>query len=223
MNHATAQTALMLQKTAVVYAKTGRAVYHSHHDMIRFWERAVRRADLPLRLTQGFNPRPRIIFPHALGLGIASRHEEVELELHARVAKDDLLRRIRLAAGDALEILAAVNLPPVKKSRQLERSDYLVTGWPAAAVPALPAAIAAILGRGDIVVERGAPDNRRRVDIRPYLRELAFEAETGGVRVVLAHTPAGSARPDEVAGEAAELVGADRRDLRIEKTGMELV
>lgn len=212
----------MLQKTAIIYGKSGPAIYHSHHDMIRFWERAVKRADLPLRLTQGFNPRPRIVFPHALGLGIASRHEEVELELHARVPKDELLARVRHAAGDTLDILDAVNLPPVKKSRQMRRSDYLVTGWPDGAVDKLPEAIGAILAREEIVVERGAPDNRRRADIRPYLGGLTVDPAAAALRIELIHTLTGSARPDEVTRLAAELVGADAHDLRIEKIDMAL-
>lgn len=213
----------MLQKTAVIYAKTGPAIYHSHHDMIRFWERAVKRAGLPVRLTQGFNPRPRIIFPHALGLGISSRHEEVELELFQPMAVEELLSRLRAAAGDTLEIRDAVNLPAVKKSRQMHTSEYSISGWPEPSRAGLPAALRDILAMDAIRVERGAPGNRREMDIRPYLRRLEFEPDDGTLRLVLVHTLTGSARPDEVGKLAAEATGADYRDLVIEKTAMRLV
>ncbi len=212
----------MAQKTAVVYSKTGPAIHHSHHDMIRFWERAVKRASLPVRMTQGFNPRPRIIFPHALGLGITSLHEEVELEFHTGIARGDLLDRLRAAAGDTLGILDAIPLPPVKKSRQIVSSDYRITGWTAAAREKLPEAASSILAMKEIIVERGAPDSRRSVDIRPYVRELLCEDASGALRLGLAHTQAGSARPDEIAKLAANLTGADSHDLAIEKTGMRL-
>lgn len=215
-------TTQMLQKTAVAYAKTGPAIYHSHHDMIRFWERAVRRAGLPVRLTQGFNPRPRIIFPHALGLGIASLREEVELELFRAVPVDELLDRVRAAAGDTLEITGAVNLPPVKKSRQMQTSSYLVRGWSDEGFSLLPGAVSAIVSLEEIVVERGAPDNRRRLDIRPFLGGLFCDPEERALRLDLIHTLTGSARPDEAARLAAERTGDDPCDLTILKTGMTL-
>lgn len=214
---------LMLQKTAVIYAKTGPAVYHSHHDMIRFWERAVKRADLPVRLTQGFNPRPRIIFPHALGLGIVSRHEEVELELYRPVGAEELLARLRNAAGDTLDILDAIDLPPVKKSRQMHTSEYSISGWPAEARPGLADAVRGILAMDAIQVERGAPGNRRSMDIRPFLRRLEYVVDDGALRLCLIHTLTGSARPDEVAKLAAQATGTDYHDLIIEKTAMHLV
>lgn len=190
--------------------------------MIRFWERAVKRAELPLRLTQGFNPRPRIIFPHALGLGIASRHEEVELELHARLGLPELLQRLRDAAGDTLEIRDAVNFPPVKKSRQLVASSYAISGWSAAAGPRLADAARGILGMESIPVERGAPGNRRSLDIRPFVAGLDYDAAEGVLILKLAHSNAGSARPDEIAKLAAAIVGDDPWVLAIEKTAMTL-
>lgn len=210
------------QKTVVVFQKTGPAIYHSHHDMIRFWERAIKRANLPMRLTQGFNPRPRIVFPHALGLGISSRHEEVELELHARLDLRDLLERIRLAAGDTLAIQDASNLPPVKKSRQLVASSYAITGWSETAMPQLPEAVSDILARQDIVVERGAADKRRSLDIRPFIAGLAYDDAAKALVLELSHSNAGSARPDEVAELAAGIVQDDPYRLAIEKTGMRL-
>ncbi|MDR1745136.1 MAG: TIGR03936 family radical SAM-associated protein [Planctomycetota bacterium] len=212
----------MAQKSAVIYSKTGPAIYHSHHDMIRFWERAVKRAALPVRMTGGFNPRPRIVFPHALGLGITSLHEEVELEFHTGIARRELLDRLMGAAGDTLAIRDAVNLPPVKKSRQIVASGYSITGWTALSRDKLPGAVDAILSMTEIPVERGAPDSRRTMDIRPYLRELRYEEAGGALRLGLAHTQAGSARPDEIAKLAAGMTGMDHHDLGIEKTSMRL-
>jgi radical SAM-linked protein len=215
-------TSLMLQKTAVRFAKTGPAVYHSHHDMIRFWERAVKRAGLPVRFTQGFNPHLRLVFPHALGLGIASRREEVELELYESVPLPEVVERVRSAAGDTLDILDAVELPPVKKSRLLSESSYRITGWTDSAPPLLEKACADLLARPEVVVERGAPDKRRTMDIRPYLLSVEFASADSAVLARLRHTLEGAARADEVARLLAGAVGTDPRDLFIEKTGMVL-
>ena len=211
---------LMVQKTAVRFAKTGPAVYHSHHDMIRFWERAIKRAELPVRLTQGFNPHLRIVFPHALGLGIASRHEEIELEMYASVPLDALVERVRAAAGDTLEILGVTELPPVKKSRLVTECSYHIYGWNDVALAGLEQACAALMAREEVIVERGAPGKRRSLDIRPFLLAVEFLPRERAVFARLQHTLTGAARPDEVARLAAEATGTDARDLTIEKIGM---
>ncbi len=210
----------LLQKNIVRFAKIGPAIYHSHHDMIRFWERAVKRADIPMRLTQGFNPHPRLVFPHALGLGIQSRHEAIVLELSDHMDTTTMLNRLRQACGDTLEILAVESLPPVKKSLQIVRSSYAITGWPEIAFPRLADAASALLAQESIVVERGAPGDKRKADIRPYLEKVQPDGHT--LLVELRHTPTGSARPDEVAKLVAETMGVYAADLFIEKTGMEL-
>lgn len=212
----------MVQKTAVCFAKKGPAIYHSHHDMIRFWERAIKRAGLPVRLTQGFNPHLRLVFPHALGLGIASRHEEVELELYETVPLDQLLERVKGAAGDTLDIVGAVELPPMKKSRLMVESVYHICGWTDEALGRIAEACSEIMARTEIVVERGAPGKRRSMDIRPYLLEVRFAEEEKAVLARLAHTLGGAARADEVAKLVADLTGMDALDLTIEKIGMTL-
>lgn len=218
------QLCQMLQKTAVHFAKNGPAIYHSHHDMIRFWERAIKRAELPMRMTQGFNPRPRIIFPHALGLGIASMHEEVELELCVVLDKNHILQQIKFAAGDTLGIIDAVNLPPVKKSRQLVASTYRIWGWPDSVAARLGSVAQAIVEYPEIIVERGAPGKKRSLNVKPFLHTLVAAQDNGKpvLDLGLIHNTSGSARPDEIASLAASLLDVDKYSLSITKTGMTL-
>ncbi|MDR1534423.1 MAG: TIGR03936 family radical SAM-associated protein [Planctomycetota bacterium] len=210
------------QKSAVTFAKTGRAVYHSHHDLLRFWERLVRRAGLPIRLTRGFNPHPRLVFPHALGLGIISRVEVVEIELDSRLDNEELRLRLDRAAAGVLEILEARSLPPAGKSRQVSACRYRLSGWRREDAPVLARAAAELLARKEIRVERGAPDARRLVDIRPYLREMSRDFGAGEAELEISHSPSGSARPDEVAKLLAAAAGLDWRDWRLEKIAMAL-
>ena len=210
------------QKSAVTFAKIGRAAYHSHHDLLRFWERLVRRAELPIRLTRGFNPHPRLVFPHALGLGIISRVEVVEIELDSRLDNEELRLRLDRAAAGVLEILEAKNLPPARKSRQVLACRYRLSGWRREDASVLAGAAAELLARKEIQVERGTPETRRLVDIRPYLRKISLDSGAGEAEVEISHSPAGSARPDEVAKLLAAAAGLDWQDWRLEKTAMAL-
>src|SRR5579862_7330014 len=86
---------MIQQKVEIRFQKSEAVRFISHHDLMRAFARAVRRAELPVRLTEGFNPRPRIVFPVALEVGVASLDEVAEiefteclslLEIHARLS-----------------------------------------------------------------------------------------------------------------------------------------
>src|SRR5439155_18046724 len=63
------------------FAKVGRAAFLGHLDLVRLLARSFRRADLPLAMTRGFSPKPRITFGPALGLGVPSLGEIMDVDL----------------------------------------------------------------------------------------------------------------------------------------------
>ena len=163
-----------------------------------------------------------MVFPHALGLGVASRREDIELEFHAGIAREEIVARLSRACAGVLEILDAVDLPAARKGRQIRESSYRLTGWPSEAADRLAAAPAAILARNEIVVTRGAPGDERSVDIRPFLKSLVFDPAALAAETVFVHTQTGSARVDEVVRLLADAAGVDWRGVAMEKTGMTL-
>src|SRR5207247_8049527 len=61
-----------------------------HHDLMRCFERMLRRAQLPFHSTEGFNPKPRLVFALSLGLGIVGCDEIVELELDEELPPEQI-------------------------------------------------------------------------------------------------------------------------------------
>jgi radical SAM-linked protein len=210
----------LAQRSAVIFSKTGTAIYHSHHDLIRFWERAVRRANLPVRLTQGFNPRPRLVFPHALGLGISSLSEELDLEFHQPVELPVLESSLAGVMLPGIGITGVVALPLEGRGRQIKESRYRVTGWPAGSDLALATAVRQLLDQAEISVTRGAPGEERRLDIRPFVSNLAVSGGEVGLVMTLRHQAGGSARPDELLALLATTLGINHHQLGVEKTWM---
>ncbi|MDR0361081.1 MAG: TIGR03936 family radical SAM-associated protein [Planctomycetota bacterium] len=210
----------LVQKTSIRFTKTGDAAYHSHHDLIRFWERAVRRAGLPVRQTQGFNPHPRMVFLHALGVGTASLHEEVEFEFYRRVPEEEILVRLREACGRTLGVVGTTALPPVKKGRTAAAFEYEISGWTDGALAQLPVAIAEVMALEALPMRRGRPGEATTVDIRPYVEDLALSDNS--VMLTVVNSLAGTARPDEICRVLAEKCGMDVSFLCILKTGMEI-
>ena len=208
----------IVQKIAVRFARRGLSRWHSHHDQMRFWERALRRAEWPLRLTEGFNPRPRLVFPHALGVGVASMDEWAEIELAGARSPMWLAERLRQAVAGVVEILAVEEMAAVRKGRSVALCVYRVGGIPADAAKAHELAKAA-LALPDYWVERGPEREKTRVDARAYLAR-AEGAGSGAVRLALLHTPKGAGRVDEWARWLGGQLGADGLyfDMRKEQT-----
>jgi radical SAM-linked protein len=102
------------------FAKVGRAAFLGHLDLVRLLGRTFRRADLSLAMTRGFNPKPRISFGPALGLGVPSLGELVDIDLeHAprgrrtwEAAEGD--ERVELTADEVRERLASVCPPGIE-------------------------------------------------------------------------------------------------------------
>lgn len=82
-------------KYTVEYAKRDEARFLSHLEVSRVFERAFRRAALPLALSQGFNPHPYLSFALPLGVGIASRSEYLEAELSQTISEFEVASRLK--------------------------------------------------------------------------------------------------------------------------------
>jgi radical SAM-linked protein len=100
------------------FAKVGRAAFLGHLDLVRLIARTLRRADLPLAMTRGFSPKPRLVFGPALGLGVPSLGEMMDIDLEHTVpgkrtweVADDDTARIELPPDEVKERIAAV-CPP---------------------------------------------------------------------------------------------------------------
>jgi len=102
------------------FAKVGRAAFLGHLDLVRLLARSFRRADLPLAMTRGFSPKPRISFGPALGLGVPSLGELMDVDLehivpgHPTWAQPAEGARVELTADEVRERLATVCPPGIE-------------------------------------------------------------------------------------------------------------
>jgi len=78
--------------------------YISHLDLIRLFQRAMRRANLPLKLTQGFSPHPKFSIKRALKLGVESENEEATVILKEDIEPEEFKRRLQEQLPEGIEI-----------------------------------------------------------------------------------------------------------------------
>lgn len=86
------------------FSKKKDMCFISHLDLMRLFMRALRRADLPLKLTEGFNPHPKFSLARALKLGVESEREEATVVLREFIKVEDVKTNLQQQLPDGIEI-----------------------------------------------------------------------------------------------------------------------
>ena len=96
-----------MSQVQLKYRKGDEIKYISHRDLMRVMQRAIRRAEIPMAYSQGFNPHMKISWGQALKLGKTSESELVTLQLAAPMPPQDVMARLNSELPQGLEILEA--------------------------------------------------------------------------------------------------------------------
>src|SRR5262245_30461148 len=200
---------------AVDFSIDGDLRFLSHRDVIRLFNRALARAALPVRMSQGFNPRPRFSLPLPRPVGVASQAERLVLEISEPISADALQSRLREQMPEGLIIRSVALLDAHERCRP-EVVIYEIALMDGEREN-LSERVAGFLSSANVIVNREEPGQKtpRRVNVRPYVRRLDLTPE--GMRVELYVSGQGSARPVEVC-KALDLhdEGMNSRILRTE-------
>jgi radical SAM-linked protein len=186
---------MVRDKVRIRFRKGGDLRLISHHDLMRCFERMLRRAALPFHSTEGFNPKPRLVFAMPLPLGVVGLQEVAELELDEELPPEAIHACLARQAPVGLVILDVYRID-IKATAHVRRACYRVA-LPAGYDANLSGRVADLLGVGECWVERSRPQPRR-LNIKPYLSDVRLLP--GAVEVELFVTPTGTARPEEVLG-----------------------
>jgi radical SAM-linked protein len=185
------------------FAKRGRLRFLSHRDVARSFERAVRRAGLPVAHSHGFSPHPRLSWIGAAPTGAASEAEYVEIGLTEVVEPAAVASALDAALPDGLDVLAAATAAGAALADRIDASRWHIE-VPGIAPDTLAAALEALLTRESLVVERVTPSGRRKIDVRAALVDAQVSAADridvcAILTAVVRHTTP-AVRPDDVLG-----------------------
>ena len=119
----------MEQLVRVKYCKDGPIKYISHLNLAQVFTRALRRANIPVVISGGFNPRFRISFGPPLPLGISSSSEYLDIRLKEEVKVEELTERLNLILPQGLKILRAKTIPSSADSlvKIIDKASYIIT------------------------------------------------------------------------------------------------
>jgi radical SAM-linked protein len=188
------QQAPPVQRLRVKYAKRGRARFASHRDFGRAFERALRRAAVPMAYSSGFSPHPRISYANAAPTGAASEAEYLEIGLATAVDPESVRAALDAALPEGLDVIAVAEAPPGALADLLTGSRWRidVVGIP---TDVMKRAVGRFLGESGVEVERMTKAGLRQFDARGAVLSVRVDPEV--LDLVLAHT-APLVRPDDV-------------------------
>jgi radical SAM family uncharacterized protein/radical SAM-linked protein len=118
-----------VQRLRVWFGKQGEMALVSHLDLVRLFDRIVRRASIPIAFTNGFHPGPRISIANALSLGMTSSSEIVDFELIQRMDLNEFRDRLvsTLPADIPIYRVEEVEIKSPATTHLLEKAEYLIT------------------------------------------------------------------------------------------------
>jgi len=93
-----------MYKVNFSFSKKGLMRYISHLDLMRLFTRAMRRAELPLKFSEGFSPHPKLSLKRALKLGVESENEEASIILRFPVAPEDFRDRLQKKLPEGIDV-----------------------------------------------------------------------------------------------------------------------
>jgi radical SAM-linked protein len=187
-------------RARITFSKTGALRYIGHLDLHALWERATRRAALPLAYTQGFHPQPKIYLASALPLGFSSRCEVVDMRFTQDVDIENMPGILQGVMPTGISILKAeaVDEQAPALQTQVIAAEYEVTITALPEPSDLPGK--SLMQRSEELLEESTLPRERRgkvYDLRPLIEKLAILSDNK-IFMRLTARQAATGRPEEV-------------------------
>jgi radical SAM-linked protein len=208
----------------ITFVKQGALRYTGHLDLHKLWERAARRAELPLAYSQGFHPQPKMNMAAALPLGFSSRCEVLDMRLEQEIPLENLPTRLNSTLPSGLQV---VEVQQVDERAPALQTQVLSAEYEVTLTEIID--LAELKHKIDSVIESKSLPRERRgkmYDLRPLIEELQV-LESDGLPSTQEQAPAlqrvfmrlaaregATGRPEEV----LDVLGIPFEETKIERT-----
>ena len=155
-----------------LFEKTGDAIYISHLDLMRVFQRAFNRAGLPLTHTQGYNPRPSVSIALPLSVGVESQCELLDFDLYGeKISNEEIMTRLNAALVAGIRVLKVYD--EAAKIKHLAFLDCVVSMEYDRGIPQnAQASIEALFSHPEVTVEKKSKNGIKEENIIPMIRSL---------------------------------------------------
>jgi radical SAM-linked protein len=189
----------VVQRYRLRFSRRGDARFISHLEQIEVFRKLFIRAALPLTLSQGSTPQPRIGFGPAVTVGHESESEYAELSLYKKLEPEALASQLEPWLPKGYTLISMKKIPIMFASLE---SLATVAAY-RIEMPIEEEKVREFLAQPSCIIEKIKKDTIERVDVRPLIRR--FEVSQGGIELVLKFGPKQTVKPEKVLQRVAGL------------------
>ena len=175
----------------VKFIKQGSLRFISHHNLMKLFERAIRRASISVKMSEGYNPRPKIAYPLALPVGIKGIDEKLEMELCEQMDVSELETRLKKQLPEDMQI---TSVEPISSKVKSTVKDVTYVVIPRDGKMPEAGITDELLSKDAVIIQRKG--KKRAFNIRPSIDRIKTNSQS--IDLDLKMTPEGMARPEEV-------------------------
>lgn len=161
------------------FIKIGLVKFIGHLDIMRFFQKAVRRAGLDVEYSQGFNPHQIMSFASPLGVGLTSEGEYVDVSFNSLEEKSVVLDKLNGAMNEFIQVTDMVILPEGSKNAMasVAAADYLVSlkdGYDYLSAEEFQKKFSEFMAKEEIVILKKTKKSEIETDIRPFIYSYSY-------------------------------------------------
>lgn len=159
-------------KARIKFRKYGALRFIGHLDVMRFFQKVMRRAEIPIAFTGGYSPHMIMSFASPLGIGLSSDGEYFDIELIEPVESEDAVRRMNEACVEGIEVVSIRQIAEEKKMTGmtiLAGADYLVSIKEEALPDGWQDQFRIFMEQSEIRIVKQTKRSEKEVDIRPMI------------------------------------------------------
>lgn len=206
-------------KARIKFRKYGALRFIGHLDVMRFFQKVMRRAEIPIAFTSGYSPHMIMSFASPLGIGLTSDGEYFDIELSGPIFGEEAVRRMNAVSVDGIEVVSFRQIPEEKKMTGMAivaAADYLVRGEffrdfvekisdSVFSCEIYSKKITAFLEQAEIRVLKQTKRSEKEVDIRPLIYQMETRKE--GIFMRLAAGSVQNLKPELVMSAFFAFIG----------------
>lgn len=199
-------------KVRIKFTKEGPMKFVGHLDTMRYFQKAIRRAELPIAFSGGYSPHMIMSFAAPLGVGVTSTGEYFDMELTTTLPTDEICQRLNSQMVEGIHVLSARQVEDGKASKAMSlvaAADYLVEFRPGKApTDGWQTKINEFLKQPEILVTKETKKGEKQVDIRPFIYKMNLQ-DNDFIFLSLASASANYTKPDAVIAAFVNWLGEE--------------
>ena len=173
-------------KVRVKFSKTGSMKFIGHLDVMRYFQKAIRRSEIDILYSQGFNPHQLISFAAPLGVGITSDGEYMDMELKSSLSSKEAMEKLNAVMNDEIQVKSYVELEEGSKNAMsiVAAADYCVSlkdGYQV--VEDFQKKFDDFLTQTEIIMLKRTKKSEKEVNIKPYIYHVGYSKEEFGKKI----------------------------------------